>query len=323
MRFKNLYASSSIALAFMLIAFGFATVFVTDSDAGSSTVAKIGTTEFDTLEEAVNAAVDGDTITIIRDSSGNGLRVAEGKFLTQGLVIDFANFKYTVIDGLVGSPGTESQAMHLLKDNKITLKNGTFESSIAKILIQNYSDLTLIGMKLILQNASYSNGYTLSNNNGDVIINNTEITANTGGGFAFDVCRYSSYPSVSVEVTGSSIIRGNIELYASGNDPKDGLSLKFTSGTLEGSIVMDESVIEILKTNPEKVTMLKGENAVINAPEGYHFDKDGNLKTGEAPEPEPEPDSSDDGNGVTVAIAISAVAVVVLIAAGLIIFRRQ
>ena len=32
------------------------------------------------------------------------------------------------------------------------------------------------------------------------------------GPFAFDVCRYSTYPSVSVTVQGSSVINGDVEI---------------------------------------------------------------------------------------------------------------
>jgi phosphoribosylaminoimidazolecarboxamide formyltransferase/IMP cyclohydrolase len=67
-------------------------------------------------------------------------------------------------------------------------------------------------------------GYVMSNNNGNVVIKDTTITAKAGD-FAFDVCRYSSYPSVSVTVKGESVINGNVEVYASNKDAKDGFKL--------------------------------------------------------------------------------------------------
>ena len=59
--------------------------------------------------------------------------------------------------------------------------------------------------------------YTMSNNNGDVVIEDTTINAGGAKGysygpFAFDVCRYASYPSVSVTVRGNSVINGNVEI---------------------------------------------------------------------------------------------------------------
>ncbi len=138
------------------------------------------------------------------------------------MTVDFGGFTYTVDGTTVGSTGTQTQAFHLEKDNKFTFKNGTITSENAKMLVQNYSDLTLEGMTLTLNNANYASAYTLSNNNGNVVIDGTTINANPAGGFAFDVCRYSSYPSVSVTVTGNSKINGDVEVSASGSDAKDG-----------------------------------------------------------------------------------------------------
>ena len=105
-------------------------------------VAKIGSTEYETLEAAWNAASDGDLITLLADCNGNGLKAAQGKYST-GLTVDFAGYTYTVDGATVGSSGTETQAFQLLKDNNITFKNGTIYSEKALMLVQNYSNLTL------------------------------------------------------------------------------------------------------------------------------------------------------------------------------------
>ena len=235
----------------------------------STAVAKIGTTNYATLAEAFAAAQDGDTITLLADCSGNGISVPQGKFGTNGLTVNFAGFTYTVDqEPLAGSTGTKTQAFQLLKDNKITFKNGTIYSEVAKMLVQNYSNLTLDGMTLTLNNSNYAYAYTLSNNNGSVVIKDTTITANPAGGFAFDVCRYASYPSVSVTVQGNSVINGNIEFDAGNSNPIDGIHLTLTSGTHTGSISL---------TNGGKNALNAGVNASITkastftqaAPEGY------------------------------------------------------
>lgn len=83
-----------------------------------------------------------------------------------------------------GSAGTETNGFQFLKDSTIVIKNGTLKSEDAKILVQNYSNLTLDNVKLI---GSPNNQYTLSNNFGEIIIkNNTEISA-CDGNVAFDV----------------------------------------------------------------------------------------------------------------------------------------
>lgn len=237
-------------------------------------VAQIGEEKYETLEEAFAAATDGQTITLLADCAGNGIVVPQGKFTT-GLTVDFAGHTYTVDGETVGSTGTETNGFQLLKDNRLTFKNGTITSTKAKILVQNYSNLTLEGMTLTLANDDYASGYTLSNNNGNVVIDGSTINANTGGGFAFDVCRYASYSSVNVEVKGESVINGDIEIYASGSDAKDGFGLTLTAGTLTGDIVIDPTAAAAMEETPEKATVTKADDFVAAAPEGYIWQSNG------------------------------------------------
>ena len=218
--------------------------------------AKINDTKYRTLEEAFAAAQDGDTITLLSDCTGNGIKVPQGKFAT-GLTVDFDDWTYTIDGATVGSTGTETNGFQLLKDNKITFKGGTIYSEKAKILVQNYSDLTLYGMTLTLDNQNYTSAYTLSNNNGDVVIDSTTINANPKGGFAFDVCRFSSYPSVNVTVKGDSDIQGDVEISASGNDAKDGFSLNLNGGTMDGKIIVDKTAAAAMATAPDKASVNK------------------------------------------------------------------
>ena len=242
-----------------------------------SYVAQIeGGAKFESLEAAFAAATDGATITLLADCAGNGIKAPQGKFTT-GLTVDFAGHTYTVDGSTVGSTGTETNAFQLLKDNKITFKNGTITSEKAKILVQNYSDLTLEGMTLTLNNANYTSAYTLSNNNGNIVIDGTTINANPAGGFAFDVCRYSSYPSVGVTVKGESKINGDIEVSASKSDAKDGFSLMLESCTLTGEIVLDATAKAAMAATPEKATVSKSNSLeTIAAPEEYKWKDNGN-----------------------------------------------
>ena len=239
-------------------------------------VAQIGSKKYETLEEAVTAANDGETVTLLTDSHGNGIVIPEGKYST-GLTVDFGGHTYTMDGSMVGSTGTQTQAFQLLKDNKITFKNGTITSTKALMLVQNYSDLTLKGMTLTLNNPNYANAYTLSNNNGNIVIDDTTINANEAGRFAFDVCRYSSYPSVSVELKGNSVINGDIELSASGNDAMNGIALTLTSGTINGDLVVDSSVASAMDATPDKVNVIKAGTFEQEAPEDYKWNDAGKL----------------------------------------------
>ena len=188
-------------------------------------VAQIGSKAYATLADAVAAAKDGDTITLLSDCSGDGIVVKDDTF-PNGLTIDFAGYSYTVGGKLVGSTGTASNGFQLLKGNTIVMRNGFIygDASVAgddttqwsgapAIMIQNYSNLTLDGMTV---KGGKQTCYTLSNNNGDTVIKDSTIIAGqnsqVGGPFAFDVCRYASYPSVSITVEGNSVIDGCVDV---------------------------------------------------------------------------------------------------------------
>ncbi len=238
-------------------------------------VAKINGKKYETLEAAFAAAKDGETITLLKDCTGNGIVAPQGKFGTDGLTVDFGGHTYTVDGSTVGSTGTETNGFQLLKDSKITFKNGTITSTKAKILIQNYSDLTLEGMTLTLNNANYAAAYTLSNNCGSVVINGSTINANQAGGFAFDVCRYASYPSVNVTVKGESVINGNIEVYASDSDAKDGFGLTVEAGTISGNLIIDGTAATAMVNTPDKAVVKKSNSVALEAPANFKWEGNG------------------------------------------------
>lgn len=192
-------------------------------------VAQVGDMYYEVLADAVAAAKDGATITLLRDSNGDGIVVKVNTFTNQGLTVDFNGHTYSVGGELVGSAGTGTNAFQLNKNNKITFKNGTIAGvtegtkpaedtpnwhGAPAIVIQNYCDLTLDNMTVTGGDETV---YTMSNNNGNVTIKDTTINKGEAKGYksspvAFDVCRYASYPAVSVTVTGDSVINGDVEV---------------------------------------------------------------------------------------------------------------
>ncbi|MBR4926040.1 MAG: hypothetical protein IKZ61_09850 [Prevotella sp.] len=232
------------------------------------------THKYGSLEAAFAAAADGSTVKLLDDCAGNGIVVPQGKYTT-GLTVDFDNYTYTVDGETVGSTGTETNGFQLLKDNTITFMNGTITSTKAKILVQNYSNLTLEGMTLTLDNENYTSAYTLSNNNGNVVIDGTTINANPAGGFAFDVCRYSSYTSVNVTVTGESVINGNIEFDAGSGDPKDGVSLTVEGGTITGNLSLTSGGSTALTDHSDKASVTKNDAIELAAPVGFKWVSNG------------------------------------------------
>ena len=214
-------------------------------------VAKIGDTGYTTFGAAFAEAVDGDTITLLADCSGNGIIAPTGKFGTKGLTVDFNGFTYTVSGTLVGSKNTETLGFQLLKDNKITFKNGTitndlncqagsttptWTASYPAILIQNYCNLTLQNMTVTPVGGT---SYTMSNNCGDVVIEDSTINT-VNGGVAFDVYGgFGNYSDVTVTVKGESKINGKVEVARSSGTQNEN-KLVLEGGTINGDVTVED-----------------------------------------------------------------------------------
>ena len=191
---------------------------------------------YKTLKDAVEKVEKGDTIKLQENASGCGIVVPEGSDFT----LDFAGFSYTVDKGsLAGSSGTESQCFQLLKNSTLTFKDGTIKANHSGVamLIQNYANLTLDRMTLDGNTMTRTGAtYTMSNNNGTVVIEDSIIIAQGGNeDVAFDVCGFGDYAGANVTVKGDSKITGDIELSDNGKEHSDGLSLAIESGTVDGT----------------------------------------------------------------------------------------
>lgn len=179
-----------------------------------NTVAMIGPTQYDTLEDAVARVLKDETITLVVNASGDGIVVPEGKNFT----LDLGGNTYTVDGDTVGSTGTKTNGFQLLRDSNITIQNGKITTDKAKILIQNYSNLTLDKVELVGADAT---DYVLSNNFGNTTLKNgTTITAQ-GFNVAFDLYYWpkGGYPSVTVEIASDDVvITGNVEYAGDGSE---------------------------------------------------------------------------------------------------------
>lgn len=185
--------------------------------------------------DAIANANDGDTVKLLADADGDGIIVENNKFNDSGVVIDLGGFTYTFSGRAVGSFGSETQGMQLMRGNKITIKNGKISSTETvlchndsrddhyklSMLIHNYADsLTLDGVTLDGSNLLHDEKwtpYTISNCNGYVkILNNTVITTNNG--YAFDVDDMPGYDGVTVEVSVDSQIEGCVNIGSRGSN---------------------------------------------------------------------------------------------------------
>ena len=205
-------------------------------------VAQIGTNRYTTLQSAVDAAGDGATIELLPAAAANGVIEGSGVVVPSGknITIDFAGLTYKATGDLAGSTGTKNQAFQLLKDSTVTLKNGTITSDDARMLVQNYSNLTLENITLDGTKLVDSAGYVLSNNNGNTVIGaGTTINAKEGY-FAFDVYNWDGAYDAGAHVTVNegAAINGKIEVTSKGNAPVSELTIN--GGTFSSEISVQD-----------------------------------------------------------------------------------
>lgn len=213
---------------------------------GGAGVAGAAITTGQDFKNAVTNAKPGDTITLGQDIK-EGLGAV---FKEKTVTVDFGGHTYTGYSDSVGSQGTETQLFQLLKNSPaVTLKNGILniatspaESGEFKMVLQNYCDLTLDNMVVDGTNLLGDGTYTMSNNHGDIKINNSTIIAKEGG-VALDAYYSNDYADgVSVTVNNSTIT-GKIEVTVADNatlaaGAKHQLTL--TGGTLTGGLKAEQ-----------------------------------------------------------------------------------
>ena len=226
-------------------------------------VATIGSTTYTSLADAFAVAKDGDTIMLLKNTNGNGIKVLPNTFANNGLTVDFNGYVYTVGGVLVGSATTGTNAFQLNQGNKITFKNGSIVGvtegtkpaedtpdwkGAPAIVLQNYCNLVLDNM---IVTGGDETVYTMSNNCGDIVINNTTINAGKAQGYkdgpyAFDVYGgFQSYGNVTVKVDGNSVINGDIEV-AHGDRAKNNNANTLILGdcTINGNILKEDGTLQ-------------------------------------------------------------------------------
>ena len=189
-------------------------------------------------------------VVLEKDYSGPGLGIFKnGNGNAASVEIDLGGNQWTLNDNpLFGSTGTVSQYFHLEKDATVVFRNGTLvpeNSASGKMLIQNYSNLTLDGVTIT---GGSTCEYVVSNNNGSCNIINSTITA-TEGKCAFDVFSFSSYEGVTVTVDGESVIYGRVEF--GGDNNKMNGRLIVNGGTFNGNLIVTEGYYD--EANPNIV----------------------------------------------------------------------
>ena len=220
-----------------------------------SFICAIGTTKYETLQDAINACEAGTETTIkLLDNvtDGAGFAIPDG-VTNKNIIIDFDGKSYNVTKDAVGSGNTKTQAMHFYSGNTLTLKNGTItsadtsEENKLKMMMQNYCNLTLDGMTIDCSNV---NGGTYPNysgtayeywsnksvpvfnfNTGNATIKNTTITFRDGD-------------NVGLCVDGGTVALGEGTVV---NGPVSAVTgtVTITDGKYSGAVTADQATLKI------------------------------------------------------------------------------
>ena len=176
--------------------------------------------------------------------SAPGVRVFDG----QNIVIDFNRVTFDVTD-TVGSPNTETNGFQLNIGARVVMKNGTLTSKTAKILIQQYCELTVEDMTLDMS-ACPQVQYVISNNHGTTTITGDTTIVAASNQVAFDVyyglsTAYAEGVTVVFDENFTGSVKGKVE-YGAGSAQTEGwtekANLQIENGTFD--ITFSVNVVE-------------------------------------------------------------------------------
>ena len=192
--------------------------------------------KYSTLQAAIAAVENGETIVVQRDiPDAVGISVPSGEDFT----IDFNNHTYTLTGPGAGSTNTETNGFQLLKDSTLVFKNGTIRigenANNIKRIIQSYANVTFENMNFYAENQVGGENYALSFNYGKVVFkgNSNVYVTNPDSTIAFDVCRWTPhYDNISVtfDENYSGTVQGKI-IYDSDDGDQGKLNIEGNGGT--------------------------------------------------------------------------------------------
>lgn len=274
---------------------------------GVYTVAQIGTTKYGTLQAAIDAAVDGDVITLVTDASGDvtvtqapdvkfiidgndkkftGTITVDGKsarYETAGLTIKNVNFDATAgisADACInlGAEGNNNTRY----TNNVTVENCTFtDDDYAAVAIKSYTggdynvqiiDCTAEGMHSLAQLANVEKGLVISGN-----------TVNTKNGINLNQTYAATIEGNTINVKGYAVRIGST---TGGNITLTNNSLK-TDNTEGDPAIELRGTVEALNMTKNVVsgdTHIKGTATTI-AVDANYWDGDNAPRVGSTDTP--------------------------------------
>ena len=261
-------------ISLLVFALMFSLVFLVNVNAEGGKVAKIGDTEFATIEEAVETAKEGETIVLLDDVDLSSKYTESNSYIAQfadGVVFDMDG--HTIITSKLG---------FRFEGNNLVIKNGTFES------VASYSLWIGTGTKtsgIVIENVSTVGGINIFNTT-DCILRNmgnvvghtyyavwTDLYANAiieDGNYTTDgnYGLLGGYDS-SIVIKGGKYITNNGKLMTSSS--VDPVIIAGTFNTNVEEYVDEESNISendgefVVSKNTYKVNIVASEGGVVTA----------------------------------------------------------
>lgn len=112
----------------------------------------------------------------------------------------------------------------------MTFQNGAVTSSVARIIFQNYCDLTVDNVDITLTTATLGS-YAMSNNNASTVIKGgSTIEVTTEGNYAMDSFTFGDYTGGNVTIEDAEI-KGDVEI-------ANGGKLKLDGGVIDGDVTV-------------------------------------------------------------------------------------
>ena len=160
-----------------------------DSSISKFCSARIGDTYYRTLTDAyaalprgtAAAPAEATTITLLKDSAGGGIGSDTDKYMNY--VIDFKGHTYTVGAPAVGSTGTVSQGIRVLKGSTAKFMNGTLKAANYNDLVQvvhTYGNVTFQDFTVDASEDTYAWAAVEPDNGTLNILGDSSILARTG-----------------------------------------------------------------------------------------------------------------------------------------------
>lgn len=187
----------------------------------TNAVAKIGNTYYKSLVDAYAALPRGEgaapsaptTITLLKDSEGGGIG-SDKTDSYMNYVIDFNGHTYTVGAPAVGSTGTVSQGIRVLKTSTAKFMNGTLKAANYKDLIQvvhTYGDVTFQDFTVDATEDAYAWAAVESDAGTLKVLGNSSILARKGQyGLYAAFWHTGSYDGTTVDVDTTGKITGKL-----------------------------------------------------------------------------------------------------------------